>query len=144
MAALGSGVNENTYQVRKIHDGILETIFNVLPTPEKERRKGQENRRKYKDKIQAEHRDVLIVDSSYSSDEGNPTQSHTNTILMTSNLDWWQDNILQTYAAKYKTMNKELSGGHQTTFKKDAQGNKFLSFSFYPTKSKLMVQGRTT
>lgn len=132
-----AGVQDDPYDVRRVEDGIWETIFCALPTDEKERKKEQERRRKFKEKLMGKHREELIIDSSYAKKEG---KTYTNTLLATNEIDLWQHIIEQLYGEEYLQSNSDLAGGHKILFKKPS-GERFLSFSFYPMKEKIMVQG---
>lgn len=62
---MASGVDEEPYEARQIQPGIFETIFSALPTEDKARKREQERRRKYKEKLMTEHHGALLIDSSY-------------------------------------------------------------------------------
>ena len=140
MASKSGGDEADSYQVRQVQDGIIETIFSVLPTEQQERKQEQDRRRKFKEKLLANHRDELIIDSSYVTSDGKHEQTHTDTLLGTDNLEWWQEKVEETYGEDYLQDNKPLNGGHKIVFK-DNEGEKFLTFSFYPGRKKLMAQG---
>lgn len=131
---------DGDYSVKYIHTNVIETVFGVLPTEQNDRRREQEKRRKFKEKLLTENPCKLIIDSSYIGKEGQPEQQYTNTILVTEEITWWQDQIEATYGAKYDRKCKDLSGGIQTIFR-NSSGYKILSFSYYPSKNKFMVQG---
>lgn len=135
-----ASADESQYDVRRVQESVWETIFDVLPTEEKERTKEQTRRRKFKEKLLEKHREELIIDSSHVTSEGHQGKTYTNTLLATDELELWQHIIEQLYGETYLQTNSELSGGHKILFKKTS-GEKFLSFSFYPAKEKMMVQG---
>jgi hypothetical protein len=91
-------------------------------------------------KLLPNHPYKLIVDSSYIDCDGKENKQYTNTILVTEDLPWWQEKIIEQFCDVYTQHNKGLSSGHQIVFK-DGDGNKHLTFSLYPSKNKLMVQG---
>jgi hypothetical protein len=74
-------VNDGTYGVRHVQQNVIETIFSALPTEPNDRKKEQDRRRKFKDKVLSEHQGKLIIDSSYITSDGKIMQTHTNTIL---------------------------------------------------------------
>lgn len=131
---------DETHGVRHIHQNVIETIFKALPTEPSERKKEQDKRRKFKEKIMSKYRGKLIVDSSYISADGREIQTYTNTILVTEQYDWWQEKVEEEYGQKYLQKNKDLSSGHQLVFT-DGDNAKVLTFSFYPARNKIMVQG---
>lgn len=127
--------------VRVVQNRVIETVFSgTLPPEGNERRREQDRRRKFKEKVLAEHEGDLIVDSSYVTSDGKEGQVYTNTILITKNIDWWQEKVEQRYGEKYSQTEKTLTGGHQITYSKQG-GAKLLSFSFYTQRNKLMTQG---
>jgi hypothetical protein len=131
------GGKEDVYQTRVIHHNVIETIFGVLPTGTDERNKETARRRKYKQKVLAENPGKMVVDSSYTSNEG---QTYTNTINVVDDVDWWQAKIQDVFCKEYSKKKKQLVAGYQLVFL-DSKGNKFLCFSVYPSKRKIMVQG---
>jgi lysophospholipase L1-like esterase len=131
---------QNDIGVQRVFENVIETIFDVLPNEPNDRKREQDRRRKFKDKLLDKYPNQLIVDSSYIDSDGKSNKQYTNTILVTETLKWWQDKIVEQFSENYTLHNKDLSNGHQVMFK-DSDGNKFLSFSFYPSRTKLMVQG---
>ena len=140
MASNSGGAEADTYAVRKVQDGVMETIFSALPTDSTDRNKEQARRRKFKDKLLAEHHGELVIDSSYVTSDGKPMQTYTDTLMVTDKLDWWQEKIEETFGEDYLQGRQPLSAGHKIIFK-NTDGENFLSFLFYPGKNKLMVQG---
>ena len=128
------------YGVHLLFNNVLETIFSALPTDEKTRKKEQERRRQFKEKLKADHYNKLIIDSSYVNNEGKDQKEYTNTLLVTDNLKFWEDKIVEKLCVDYIRGDKDLKNGYQIFFK-NKEGIKYLSFSFYPGKDKLMVQG---
>ena len=51
------------------------------------------------------------------------------TILVTDQLEWWQDKVLSLFGTDYTVEQKDLSSGNQIAFK-DCKGVKFLTLSF--------------
>jgi hypothetical protein len=81
--------NETASSIRHVHANVIETLFSALPTEPLDRKREQERRRKYKDKLQVEHPGKLIVDSSYVNNEGKEEKQYTNAIIVTDEIDWW-------------------------------------------------------
>ena len=48
--------------------------------------------------------------------------------------------VSEKFKDNYTTVNKDLTHCHQILFRNE-DDSKFLSFTFYPTKNKLLVQG---
>lgn len=124
---------------KSIHDNVIETLFSTLPKDDEEKKMEQDRRRRVKDKLVEHHPENLIVDSSYISD-GKDHKQYTNTILITECLAWWEKKIVDAFTDSYSRNNHTTSGGHQSVFV-NSEGSKFLTFSFYPSKKKIMTQG---
>ena len=128
------------YSVHFVQPDVIETLFHALPTETSERRREQERRRKFKEKLLLEHPEKLVLDSSYVNTEGKEQKQYTNSLLVTEYLDSWEKNISDEFCKSYIKKCKVLSNGHQLIFTND-EGEKYLTFSFYPSKNKLMTQG---
>lgn len=127
-------------QYKTVYDKVIETIFSALPTEQGERKKENDRRRRIKDKLVAQHAECLIVDSSYITADGRERKQYTNTILITESLAWWENRIVEAFDGPYTSKSHTLSSGRQTVFLND-EGNKFLTFSYYPARNKMMTQG---
>jgi hypothetical protein len=128
-------------KVRITHANIIETIFNPLPEGKGSlRKKEQDSRRKYKEKLIAKYPGCLIVDSIGHTIDDKEAVQYTNTIFVTDSLDWWRQHVSKLYKDKYTREQKDLTSGDQVTWR-DKNGDKYLTFSFYPSKQKMMVQG---
>lgn len=126
--------------VKVLHDNVVETLFCALPVEKKEREKEQKRRQKFKEKLLQSHQNKLIIDSSYVDNDGKAHQQYTNAIFVSEKIESWKDRIDQALGQDYSQKIKAISGGHQLLYR-DSDGNKYLTFSFYPTKNKMMVQG---
>ena len=135
-----SNEGRDSYSVRQLQKGVLETIFSSLPPEGTERKHEQDRRRKFKEKLLADHQGELIIDSSYVSSDGKEVQAYTNAIWGTKQVQWWEEKIEEYYGEQYLQKNKACKGGHQITFT-GQDGVKFLSFSYYPKRNKVMAQG---
>ena len=134
--------SENGYRSRisPAFFNVIETIFCPLPNESKARKKEQDSRRKYKEKIIEKYPEYLIVDSICHTINDIEEVQYTNTILVTEAIDWWKNSVQEFFKDIYTEEQKDLSCGNQVTWR-DSNGDKFLTFSFYPTKHKMMVQG---
>ena len=84
--------------------------------------------------------ECLIVDSLCYMLHGEKEKQYTNTILVTSKLAFWKTKVKENFSGDYTIEERDLSHGEQVVYK-DCEGEKFLTFSFYPSRNKMMVQG---
>ena len=96
MTSKPDGTEADAYSVCQLQDGIIKTVFSALPTEQSARKQEQDRRRRYKEKVLADHHGELLIDSSYVTSEGQPVQMYTNTLLVADNLDWWQEKVEET------------------------------------------------
>ena len=121
---------------QKIASNIIEICNEDLPADPKERRREQEKRRRYKDKISSEQYESIIVEYS----EINSTKEYTGATLTSRYLTRWEEIISDFYSTKYTIVNKNIPYGKQTMLLNDNE-DKVLIFSCYPSKNKLVTQG---
>lgn len=138
--SMNNETDEIHARIRHIHSNVIETIFCPLPDETKARQKEQNSRRKYKDKVISNYPGQLIVDSIGQISAGKEKTQYTNAILVTETLKWWKNKITELYKEKYTQEVKDISHGDQIIWK-HKNGTKFLTFSFYPSKQKVMAQG---
>lgn len=135
-----SKLKAEDYNVKFIHNNVIETLFSALPSEQTDRKKEQERRRKLKEKLTLKYPDCLIVDSSYVTSDGHNVKQYTNTLFVTESLDWWETKIVATFSGSFTQKNKDLSSRNQLILYNE-DGGKFLTFTFYPSKRKIMTQG---
>ena len=132
----------NIPAVHYIDPYIVETLSSPLPSAAKDRRREQDKRKRVKEKWALKHKSWLTVESSYIVPEvGNDTLSlYHNTLFFTDNILKWQERLDTTLRENYIPEKKKIVSGTQTIWSTQS-GNKFLVFSFYPSKRKIMTQG---
>ena len=118
---------------------MIETVFDPLPAESKARKKEQDHRRKIKEKLMVRFPEYLMIDNVRYKLHGIEEKQYTNTILVTSYLDWWRKKVRELFS-DYEEEERNISRGDQIIYR-DTQGEKVLTISFYPSKEKMMVQG---
>jgi hypothetical protein len=110
-------------RIRHVFTNVIETIFSPLASDSKARKKEQDCRRKFKEKVIAKYPEHLIVDSIGHTISGKEEVQYTNTILVTETLDWWRNNVVKLYKDNYIQEQKDLRCGNQLTWR-DKNGEK--------------------
>ena len=118
---------------QKIASNIIEICNEDLPADPKERRREQEKRRRYKDKISSEQYESIIVEYS----EINSAKEYTGATLTSRYLTRWEEIISDFYSTKYTVVNKNIPYGKQTMLLNDNE-DKVLIFSCYPSTKKTL------
>ena len=74
--------SEDGPNVHIIHERVIETVFDPLPTEPKQRKQEQDHRRKLKDKVRLKYQECLIVDTVHHNIGEREEKQYTNTILL--------------------------------------------------------------
>ena len=138
-------LNSNNAQIHYIGPYIVETLNSPLPLSPKNRKKEQDKRRRCKEKWALNHKEWLIIESSQTTtqdENGKATKSiYHNTLVYTDRINEWRVKINEVFEKQhYVAEHKIVTQGEQTIWR-ESGGEKFLTFTYYKTKGKIMTHG---